>query len=317
MGERLQELARRRAPEAEAGEPRRHVLDQHGAVVRRMRADPGGVVLPEGRAGDDAEAVLGEPGDGEIALDPAALVEHLRVRDRADVTRDAVVAEPLEERRPHPDRRPRAWRRTSRRRARPPRGRRGARRRSPATTGAPPTRAAAATRRRARRSARTSSRAPSRTSRRRRRRAPAGARRRARAAGPPGLALVARVLDVVVGRVDLDGARERVGLARVGRAEAARVHLPDVQARHALDDPLGHEPPHAARAGEAVGAEARGHPEAADVGLAEDELTVRRERLGPVDELHDLGLLELGDAYERRSSSAPRSAPSPREEAVR
>ena len=48
---------------------------------------------------------------------------------------------------------------------------------------------------------------------------------------PPRLALVARVLDVVVGRVDLERARERVLAARVVPAETARVHLPRVEAR--------------------------------------------------------------------------------------
>ena len=110
---------------------------------------------------------------------------------------------------------------------------------------------------------------------------------------------MARVLDVVVGGVDLERARERVCLARVRGAEAAGVHLPDVEARNALHDPLGDELPHPARAGEAVRAEAGGHPEPADVGLAEDELAVGRERLGAVHELHDLRLLQVRDADDR------------------
>jgi hypothetical protein len=62
-----------------------------------VQADPGEVVPAEGRPGDDAEAVLGESGDGEIALDPPTLVEHLRVGDRTHVTRDLVVTHSLEE----------------------------------------------------------------------------------------------------------------------------------------------------------------------------------------------------------------------------
>src|SRR5439155_378753 len=54
---------------------------------------------PEGGAGDDPEAVLGEARDGEVALDPTARVQHLRVGDLPDLARDPVVAEPLEERR--------------------------------------------------------------------------------------------------------------------------------------------------------------------------------------------------------------------------
>ena len=62
-----------------------------------MRADPGEVVLAERGAGDDPEAVLGQAGDREVALDPAAAVQHRRVGDRADVARDPVRAEMLEE----------------------------------------------------------------------------------------------------------------------------------------------------------------------------------------------------------------------------
>src|SRR5207302_11237224 len=54
-------------------------------------------VAAEGRPGDDAEAVLREACDGEVALDSAARIEHLRVRDGADVAGDPVVAQPLEE----------------------------------------------------------------------------------------------------------------------------------------------------------------------------------------------------------------------------
>src|SRR5262249_57090384 len=102
--------------------------------------------------------------------------------------------------------------------------------------------------------------------------------------------LVARILDVVVRRVDLDRTRERVVAAAVMPAEAARVHLPDVEARHALDDPLRDELPHPARAREAVRAEAGCDPEAAHVPRPEDEPTVGRERPGPVDETHALHL---------------------------
>ena len=116
---------------------------------------------------------------------------------------------------------------------------------------------------------------------------------------PPGLSLVAGVAHVVVGRVDLDRARERVGPRAVRRAEAARVHLPDVERRHPLGDPLRDELAHPARAREPVRAEARGDPEAAHVGGAEDELVVGRERLGPVDQLHDVHPLESGDAADR------------------
>ena len=63
----------------------------------QVGADPGEVVVAERGAGDDREALLLQPRDGEVALDPAAPVEHLRVGDLPDLARDAVVAQPLEE----------------------------------------------------------------------------------------------------------------------------------------------------------------------------------------------------------------------------
>src|SRR6266849_4003922 len=62
---------------------------------------------------------------------------------------------------------------------------------------------------------------------------------------PAGAALVSGVLDVVVRRVDLAGAGQRVVAAGVGAAKAARVHLPRVETGPAVDDPLGYEPSHA------------------------------------------------------------------------
>ena len=97
--ERRQDRACGRSPEAEAGVGRGDVVESHAAVVRRVLADPGEVVATEGRPRDDSEAILAEPGDREVALDSAACVQHLRVRDRADVPDDAVGAEALEQRR--------------------------------------------------------------------------------------------------------------------------------------------------------------------------------------------------------------------------
>src|SRR5262245_18523192 len=94
---RLQDRAGRRAPDPEAGQLRRDVFDDHRAVLWRVLADPGEVVAAERGARDDAEAVLGEARDGEVALDPAARVEHRRVCDLADFAGDSVVAEALQE----------------------------------------------------------------------------------------------------------------------------------------------------------------------------------------------------------------------------
>ena len=285
-------VAGARPPQAEARVARGDVLDCDRAVLRRVLADPGEVVPPERRAGDDAEAILRQPRHGEVALDPAPRVQHLRVGDRADLAGDVVVAEPLEQiRRALAGDLDLGERGLVEERSRLAAGAvLDADRRRPELA-RPPARAQ-----------------PLLAARRVRlepvRALPAGllAERRTEllqarigrreAQRPARLALVPRVLDVVVRGVDLGRAGERVGAAPVGGAEAARVHVPDVEARRPLDDPLRDELPHPAGAGEAVGAEARGDPEAAHVGRPEDELAVGRERLRPVDQPHDLHLLE-------------------------
>src|SRR5206468_9423971 len=87
-----------------------------------------------------------------------------------------------------------------------------------------------------------------------------------------GAALVAWVLHVVVGRIHLDGARQRVVAAHVVAAEATRVHLPGVDLGPAIDDPLGDQPAHAAGSREPVRAEASRDPETAHLRRAEDAL---------------------------------------------
>ena len=109
---------------------------------------------------------------------------------------------------------------------------------------------------------------------------------------PPGAPFVVRVHDVVVRAVDLVGAGEAVPAAAVLRSEASHVHLPQVHRRLPPDDPLGHHLADTAGAGDAVGTEAGGDEEPGDLALAEDELTVGRERLGPVDELDHVGVDE-------------------------
>ncbi len=82
--ERREDLRRARAPQREARPARGHVGAAHAAVAGRVPADPAEVVVAERRAGDDREQLLLDARDREVALDPAARVEHLRVRDRAD-----------------------------------------------------------------------------------------------------------------------------------------------------------------------------------------------------------------------------------------
>src|SRR5262249_12441401 len=93
---------------------------------------------------------------------------------------------------------------------------------------------------------------------------------------PSGLPLVVRVDDVVVGLVVLLDPRMGVRGRAVLGPEPADVHLPEVEARFALGDPLGDHLADPARAGEPVGTEPGADEEAADLGLAEAELVVRR-----------------------------------------
>ena len=246
----------------------------------------------EGRSRDDSEAILAESGDREVALDSAACVQHLRVRDRADVPDDAVGAEALEQRR-----RALAGDLELGERGLVEESRRlaagavlGADRRRPVSPGPAARAQALVTRGRIRLEPVRA--LPARFLAERGSELLQPAIRRRNPKRPPRASLVSGVLDVVVGRVDLLRPGQRVLAAPVRGAEAARVHLPDVEARRSLDDPLGDELPHPAGAREPVRAEARRDPEATDVARAEDELAVRSERLGPVDQLHDLQLLE-------------------------
>ena len=65
--------------------------------LREVLSDPLAIVVPECGPGDDREELLVEPGNREVALDPAAAVEHLRVGDLTDAAGDPVVAEALEQ----------------------------------------------------------------------------------------------------------------------------------------------------------------------------------------------------------------------------
>ena len=281
-----------RSPQAEARVLGGLVRDPDRAVVRSVLPDPREVVLAEGGAGDDPERVLRQTGDGEVALDAAARVQHLRVRHLADLACDPVGAEALEEI-------GRALPGDENLRERAlveDRGRLAAGEVLGSDRGRPelPGPTARSQRLVAARGVRfepvralPARLLPEHRTELLQPRVRGGDSQRA-----PRRALVAGVLDVVVRLVDLARARDRVLAAAVGAPEASRVHVPDVERRRPLDDPLGDELSHPARPGQPVRAEARSHPEAAHVGRTEDELAVRRERLGPVDELHDLHLRE-------------------------
>src|SRR2546422_9148507 len=68
---------------------------------------------------------------------------------------------------------------------------------------------------------------------------------------PSGLAFLVRIVDIVVSGVDFDGTHERIVPVSVGVTEPSQVHLPEVEARLAIDDPFSHRPAHAARTGDA------------------------------------------------------------------
>ncbi len=112
----------------------------------------------------------------------------------------------------------------------------------------------------------------------------------------PGLTLVVRVEDVVVGLVGLLDAGVGVGGRAVLRAEAPDVHLPQIEARLAFGDPLRHHLADAARARQSVGAEAGADEEARHLGLPQAELVVRSEALRAVDQAHDPDLVHHRDA---------------------
>ncbi len=261
---------------------------------RQLAPHPLAVVVAEGGAGDDREALLAEAGDGEVALDAAAVVQHLGVGDLADVAGDAVVAEAFEvlgRRRPG-DLELGEGGLVEQRRRLAGGAVLGPDRRRPVLAG------------------------------------PAAGAQLLLAAGgvglepvdplparlfaeggavltvpgvdrrdpqrPPGAALVVGVADVVVGLVVLADPGVGVGGGAVLGAEAADVHVPEVEARLPLGDPLGHHFADPAGAGEAVGAEAGADEEAADLALAETELVVGGEGLGAVDQLRH------GDLVHRR-----------------
>src|SRR5437867_2144982 len=61
-----------------------------------MTTNPAQIVVAEGRARHDEETILPEASHREVALDPAAAVEHVRVRDAADGPIHIVGAQALE-----------------------------------------------------------------------------------------------------------------------------------------------------------------------------------------------------------------------------
>ena len=259
-----------------------------------MAANPAQVVVAEGRAGHDEEALVFEAGDGEIALDPAPPVQHLGVGDLADRTLHLVVAQALEE----VERPGTTDLDLGEARLVEQRGRSAGSQRLRSDGGRP------VLTRPATRSERLVAIGSVGLE-------PVGAlpsgllaegaaqlgeawigRRQAQRA--PGAALLVRVVDVVVGGVHLGGAGEGVGARPVLGAEAANVHRPQVELRLAVDDPLRQLFPQAAGAGNAVGGEPGRDEQPANRRFAQDELVVGGEPLRAVDEPRDACLVHGG-----------------------
>src|SRR5947199_8609692 len=87
---------------------------------------------------------------------------------------------------------------------------------------------------------------------------------RGEAQRPARLALLVGVVDIVVRRVDLDSSGEGVGLTAILTAESTQVHLPQVEARLAIDDPFGHRCAHPSGTGDPMGTESRRDVETAN-----------------------------------------------------
>src|SRR5581483_3073028 len=234
------DLARFRAPDAKAREGRRDVVHEDGAVTRHVPLEPRPVVRPERRPGDEQEAILAAAHDRKVRLDAAAMVEELRVHDRADGAVDAVRAQPFEEgersRAEHLELRERRLVEERDRLARRPRFDLDRRRPVLAGPAARPQRLVAA--RGIRPVPVDALPAALLPEGRVQRDMPLIHRRYTKRAPRP--ALLAWVLDVVVLRQRLIRARERVRPAAVLPAEAAPVERPNVPLGTAVDDPLAH-----------------------------------------------------------------------------
>ena len=98
VGRQRAGMWRPRPPQRKARPAGGHVGYPHRAIGRQVRPNPRRIVVAERGAGHDREQLLLDARDREVALDPAAGIEHLRVRDRADLARDAVVAQRFQER---------------------------------------------------------------------------------------------------------------------------------------------------------------------------------------------------------------------------
>ena len=103
------------------------------------------------------------------------------------------------------------------------------------------------------------------------------------AAGPGPHGFPRRPVHLVIGGIGLDGALLEIARLRMHRAEAPHVEGPQVHARIAMQDGVGHGEPRPARSGNAS-REAAGHVEIVEFGCQpHDRLAIGGHRNGPVD----------------------------------
>ena len=285
-----------RPHDAEDGVGGRHVRDRGPRPVGDVAAEPVDVPHLTLRPGHDEEAVLGEAGHGDVGLDAAAVVEPLRVDDAARGNRDVVGADAVERRLrvgaghhdlaeaalvDQPDalaHRPMLVRRILEPVLAPP---------GILVPGLDPFR-----------------RVPVGT-------LPAGglpeagpARREPVVEGRPADAARRRELPegpahVVEEAQPLDDALLEIAGVPLERLHPARVDLPQVHARMAVDDPLGEHLAGAARRPDADRVEPAREVEVPKLGrLAEEVAVVRREALRSAEERLDARLREGGNAMQ-------------------
>src|SRR5439155_10411556 len=70
---------------------------------------------------------------------------------------------------------------------------------------------------------------------------------------PSGQTFLVRIVNVIVSRVNLDGADARVVPLPISITEPPQIHLPEVEAWLAVDDPFRHRPAHPPGTGDPVG----------------------------------------------------------------
>src|SRR5260221_11466041 len=96
-------------------------------------------------------------------------------------------------------------------------------------------------------------------------------------------------------------ARRDVAAAGCIRAKAPDVHMPQVKARFAFNDPFGQHFADAARTGDAMRAKTTRRPESAQLGrFTQDKLAIRGKRLKTIDFLDQFSILEVGNALKAR-----------------